>query len=211
MVTPEQTYPRLMSQICRTARARLSRERAWGKAAKPSRASPRVTDGGGEGEMASATTKAPHAPLGYARGIGSPALGFLELHPEPGAGIGDPGITLGQISVGDVVENRRDAELRRHLVAEFGALAEQDARAEEFPAGRLDSAGQRGGIVNRAAEAAIREDSVAGAEQGLDQHDPPGQPEIAVAGPAGGIDVGADMRPRRADETEDVGGGDPHL
>ena len=65
--------------------------------------------------------------------------------------------------------------------------------------------------MDRAAETAIDKDTVARAEQALDQHDPPGQPEIAVAGLAGGIDIGPEMRPRRADDRQQIGRGEQHF
>src|SRR5438552_19008028 len=65
--------------------------------------------------------------------------------------------------------------------------------------------------MHRAAEAAIGEQTVARLEQVLQQHDAPGQPEIAVAGLAGGVDVGADMRPWRADDVEDGRRGEQQL
>ena len=65
--------------------------------------------------------------------------------------------------------------------------------------------------MHRAAETAIDEHAVARPEQALDQRDPPGQPEIAVAGLARGIDIGADMRPRRADDRQNIRRREQHL
>src|SRR4051794_14234499 len=101
-----------------------------------------------------------------------------------------------------MVENRRDADHRGDLIAEFETLAEQDARAQLFAVrwGTVQIP-----VMECAAEAAIGEDAVAVTEQVLDQHDPPGQPEIAVAGIAAGVDVAADMRARRSDIAKQVG------
>src|SRR6266571_2550174 len=123
----------------------------------------------------------------------------LKLDAEPRSGAGDAGVADAQIRVRDMAEDRRDVEPRVDLVAELGALAEQDAGAQPLLARRrgVDMA-----VMDRAAEAAVGKDPVAGAEQALDQHDPPGQAEIAVAGMAAGVDVGADMRPRRDDDPQ---------
>src|SRR3954454_8191005 len=58
--------------------------------------------------------------------------------------------------------------------------------------------------MHGAAEAAIGENAVAGEKKILQQHDAPGQPKIAVAGLAGGIDIGADVRARRADQGQKI-------
>src|SRR5258708_21986723 len=131
-----------------------------------------------------------------------------ELEAEPGSRAGYAHVVPPEVGVRDVIEERRDIDPRRQLVAELGAFAEQDARAQQFAVERtrIDIA-----VMDGAAEAAVDEDPIAGAEQALDQHDPPGQPEIAVAGFAGGVDVGADMRPRRADDRQHTGRGEQHL
>src|SRR5438477_10491705 len=123
-----------------------------------------------------------------------------ELEAEPGAGAGDAGVARRQIGVRDVIEEPRHIDAWGHRVAELGALAEQNPRTEQLSARRLGGAGQRRGVMHRTAEAAIGEDAVTRLEQVLDQGDAPGQPEIAVAGSAVGIDVGADMRSRRPDD-----------
>src|SRR5947207_5478585 len=118
-----------------------------------------------------------------------------ESEAEPRSRAGYAHVVPPEIGVRDVIEQRRHIDPRRQLVAELGAFPEQDARAQQFAVerARVDVA-----VMDRATEAAIDEDTVARAEQALDQHDPPGQPEIAIAGLAGGIDIGPEMRPRRA-------------
>src|SRR5437764_531091 len=127
---------------------------------------------------------------------------------EPGSRAGYAHVVPAEIGVRDVIEQCRDIDAGRQLIAEFGAFAEQDARAQQFPVerARIDIA-----VMYGAAEAAIDEDAVARPEQALDQRDPPGQPEIAVAGFARGIDIGADMRPRRADDRQNIRRREQHL
>src|SRR5437868_4040569 len=128
-----------------------------------------------------------------------------ELETEPRSRAGYAHVVAADIGVRNVVEQRRHADPRHQLITKLGAFPEQDARAEQFAVGRprIDVA-----VMHRAAEAAIDKDAVAGTEEALDQHDAPGQPEIAVAGFSGGVDIGADMRPRRADRRQQMGRGD---
>src|SRR5882724_3463511 len=134
-----------------------------------------------------------------------------ELKAEPGAGTGNPRVTGRQICIRDMVEKSRHIDRRGNRVTEFGTLPKQNSRTEQLSARRRDRTGQWRAVMNRAAKAAVDEDAVAWVEEVLDQHDPPGKPEIAVAGISTGIDVRADMRPRRADDIEDRRWGEQHL
>src|SRR5438552_18363845 len=91
---------------------------------------------------------------------------WLKLEAEPRSRAGYAGVVLADIGVRDVVEHRREADPRVDLVAQLGTLAEQDARAEPLFRGRR---GVDVAVMDRAAEAAIGEHPVAGAEQALDQ------------------------------------------
>src|SRR5882724_952639 len=129
---------------------------------------------------------------GYARGT--------ELDAEPDPGIGEAGIVVCQVGVRHMVDKGRHAHRRRRLIAELEASAEQRRRAELLAA-RRGAVGVP--VLDGAAEAAVGEDAVTPPEEALDQGDAPGQSEIARIGVAIGIDRAADMRPRRADGTEE--------
>src|SRR4051795_12070301 len=102
-----------------------------------------------------------------------------ELEAEPRSRAGYAHVVAADIGVRHVIEQRRHANPRHQLITKLGAFPEQNARAEQFAIRRprIDVA-----VMHRAAEAAIDKDAVAGAEEALDQHDAPGQAEIAVAG-----------------------------
>src|SRR5437764_7626284 len=85
-----------------------------------------------------------------------------EPEAEPGSRAGYAHIVPPEIGVRDVIEQRRDIDAGRQLVAEFGAFAEQNARAEQFAVERtrIDVA-----VIHGAAETAMDEDAVARADQ----------------------------------------------
>src|SRR5205823_14238428 len=97
------------------------------------------------------------------------ARAVSESEAEPSSRAGYAHVVPPEIGVRDVIEQRRHIDPRRQLVAKLGAFPEQDARAQQFAVerARVDVA-----VMDRAAEAAIDEDTVACAEQALDQHDP---------------------------------------
>src|SRR5207244_9230614 len=105
---------------------------------------------------------------------------------EPRSRAGYAGIARGKVGVRDVIEEPRDTDHRRYLVAELDTLAEQHCRPQQLAAERRHgSCPAREPIVDGAAEAAVGVDRAA-AKQARQQGDPPGQPEIAVAGIARG-------------------------
>src|SRR5260221_1149140 len=126
----------------------------------------------------------------------------LELHPDPAADIGDPGIVAGEIGVRDVVNHHRDAVDAGDLVAEFDGLAEQHRRAEPLAAGR---GAILVAILQGAPQGAVDRQRIGRAEDALDDRQAPGQPEIGGIGVAGGIDPATENRPRRTDDIEKTG------
>src|SRR5437762_13544967 len=108
-----------------------------------------------------------------------------ELEAEPRSRAGYAHVVAADIGVRNVVEQRRHADPRHQLITKLGAFPEQAPRAEQFAIRRprIDVA-----VMHRAAEATIDKDAVAGAEEALDQHDAPGQAEIAVAGFSSSVD-----------------------
>src|SRR6476661_2475974 len=129
--------------------------------------------------FAGAAARGQIEPRDRARRCSRDGRAVSELETEPRSRAGYTHVVAADIGVRNVIEQRRHADARHQLITKLGAFSEQDARAEQFAVRRprIDVA-----VMHRAAEAAIDKDAVAGAEEALDQHDPPGQAEIAVAG-----------------------------
>src|SRR6266567_4390024 len=98
----------------------------------------------------------------------------LEPEAEPRSRAGYAGVARREVGVRDMIDQRRDIDYRRYLVAEFGALAKQHPRPQQLAAGRGHRclcAGKT--VMDGAAEAAIDEQRTP-AEEARQQRPSPG-------------------------------------